>query len=100
MGCDFCGKQYHFDAVDAAQIFTALRPGGHLVVAMPNVQNIALLVDLIGGSFSYGLDGHVDPGQLRFFTLRSAEALLTGVGLRVLNTTATLKPSVDPAQFR
>jgi molecular chaperone Hsp33 len=22
VGCDFCGKQYHFDAVDAAQIFT------------------------------------------------------------------------------
>lgn len=23
VGCDFCGQQYHFDAVDAAQIFTA-----------------------------------------------------------------------------
>jgi molecular chaperone Hsp33 len=23
VGCDFCGKQYRFDAVDAAQIFTA-----------------------------------------------------------------------------
>ncbi|MBI2768800.1 MAG: Hsp33 family molecular chaperone HslO [Burkholderiales bacterium] len=23
VGCDFCGKQYHFDAVDAAQIFTS-----------------------------------------------------------------------------
>ncbi|MEG0447032.1 MAG: Hsp33 family molecular chaperone HslO [Comamonas sp.] len=22
VGCDFCGKQYHFDAVDAAQLFT------------------------------------------------------------------------------
>ncbi len=22
VGCDFCGKQYRFDAVDAAQIFT------------------------------------------------------------------------------
>jgi molecular chaperone Hsp33 len=22
VGCDFCGQQYRFDAVDAAQIFT------------------------------------------------------------------------------
>ena len=22
VGCDFCGQQYHFDAVDAAQLFT------------------------------------------------------------------------------
>ncbi|MEJ8812389.1 Hsp33 family molecular chaperone HslO [Variovorax ureilyticus] len=28
VGCDFCGKQYHFDAVDAAQIFTA--PGDQM----------------------------------------------------------------------
>ena len=28
VGCDFCGKQYRFDAVDAAQIFTA--PGDQL----------------------------------------------------------------------
>ncbi|WP_137895943.1 Hsp33 family molecular chaperone HslO [Ramlibacter sp. 2FC] len=25
VGCDFCGQQYHFDPVDAAQIFTAAR---------------------------------------------------------------------------
>jgi len=25
VGCDFCGQQYHFDRVDAAQIFTAAR---------------------------------------------------------------------------
>jgi molecular chaperone Hsp33 len=23
VGCDFCGKQYRFDAVDTARIFTA-----------------------------------------------------------------------------
>ncbi|WP_399680630.1 Hsp33 family molecular chaperone HslO [Xenophilus sp.] len=28
VGCDFCGKQYRFDAVDAAQLFTA--PGGQV----------------------------------------------------------------------
>ncbi|MDM0113399.1 Hsp33 family molecular chaperone HslO [Variovorax sp. J22R133] len=34
VGCDFCGKQYRFDAVDAAQIFTAPTdqvPGSNLV---------------------------------------------------------------------
>ena len=24
VGCDFCGKQYHYDAVDAAALFTSL----------------------------------------------------------------------------
>jgi molecular chaperone Hsp33 len=30
VGCDFCGQQYRFDAVDAAQIFKAdpLPPAG------------------------------------------------------------------------
>jgi molecular chaperone Hsp33 len=23
VGCDFCGQQYHYDAVDAAHIFTS-----------------------------------------------------------------------------
>ena len=32
VGCDFCGRQYRFDAVDAAQIFTqahARAPGSN-----------------------------------------------------------------------
>jgi len=28
VGCDFCGRQYRFDAVDAAQIFKA--PGDQI----------------------------------------------------------------------
>ena len=35
VGCDFCGKQYRFDAVDAAQIF---RPPGDQLPASPVVQ--------------------------------------------------------------
>jgi len=35
VGCDFCGQQYRFDAVDAAQIFTS--PGDQPPVA-PTVQ--------------------------------------------------------------
>ncbi|MDM0089397.1 MULTISPECIES: Hsp33 family molecular chaperone HslO [unclassified Variovorax] len=35
VGCDFCGKQYRFDAVDAAQIF---RPPGNQLPASPTVQ--------------------------------------------------------------
>ena len=34
-GCDFCGKQYRFDAVDSAQIFAA--PGSQPPVK-PTVQ--------------------------------------------------------------
>ena len=35
VGCDFCGKQYRFDPVDAAQLFTAL---GNQPPATPTVQ--------------------------------------------------------------
>jgi molecular chaperone Hsp33 len=35
VGCDFCGGQYRFDAVDTAQIFT---PPGDQVLASPVVQ--------------------------------------------------------------
>jgi len=26
VGCDFCGRQYRFDAVDAAELFTSVPP--------------------------------------------------------------------------
>jgi molecular chaperone Hsp33 len=35
VGCDFCGRQYRFDAVDAAQLFTA---AGDQPPVMPTVQ--------------------------------------------------------------
>lgn len=35
VGCDFCGKQYRFDAIDAAQIF---RPPGDQLPGTPTVQ--------------------------------------------------------------
>lgn len=35
VGCDFCGKQYRFDAVDAAQLFTPL---GDQIPGSPVVQ--------------------------------------------------------------
>jgi molecular chaperone Hsp33 len=35
VGCDFCGQQYRFDAVDAAQIF---RPPGDQLPGTPTVQ--------------------------------------------------------------
>jgi molecular chaperone Hsp33 len=35
VGCDFCGRQYRFDAVDAAQLFL---PQGEPMPANPTIQ--------------------------------------------------------------
>jgi len=61
-----------------------LRPGGAVVASIPNVRNRRVLFPLLfRGSFEYANEGLLDRTHLRFFTRRSAVALLESAGLRV-----------------
>lgn len=62
----------------------SLRPGGSVVVSVPNIRHVSALYSIfVHGSFPRRSRGIFDATHLRWFTLRDADALLTGVGLKV-----------------
>lgn len=64
-----------------------LRPlvadGGWLVASVPNVQYFPVVLGLLRGRFEYRDDGVLDRTHLRFFTRRSARALVESAGFAV-----------------
>jgi predicted TPR repeat methyltransferase len=69
-----------------------LRPGGILFASIPNVANVSVRAALLAGRFSYAERGILDRTHLRFYTRRSARALLEGAGFPVRKITATAMP--------
>ncbi len=61
-----------------------LKPGGYAVISLPNVANWKTRVGLLCGRFDYREEGILDRTHLRFFTKRSAEAMIREAGYDVL----------------
>ncbi len=77
----------HFEQPEAVlqRALSWLRPGGHLLVALPNIRHISVTVPLLlRGEFNYTPSGILDQTHLRFYTRKSAVRMLEGQGLRVL----------------
>ena len=49
------------------------KPGGHLLLSIPNIAHAALIADLLRGRFDYVYMGLTCVGHLRFFTRRTIE---------------------------
>lgn len=69
-----------------------LRPAGALVVSVPNVANITLRLALFFGRFTYTDRGILDRTHLKFFTRKTARALLERSGYRILEEEVTVIP--------
>ena len=69
-----------------------LRPGGILLVSLPNVANVTVRLALLSGSFPLSDRGILDRTHLRFFTRRTGRELLAGCGFRVVRETPTAMP--------
>jgi 2-polyprenyl-3-methyl-5-hydroxy-6-metoxy-1,4-benzoquinol methylase len=67
-----------------------LRPGGHLVVSVPNVANISVRLLLLLGKFDYMERGILDRTHLRFFTRRTIRQLLEAAGYTVVSHKMTV----------
>ena len=68
-----------------AELVTYLKPNGRLVTSIPNVRHWSVWLPLIlRGHWEYREAGIMDSTHLRFFTRRSAAALLNGAGLNIL----------------
>jgi 2-polyprenyl-3-methyl-5-hydroxy-6-metoxy-1,4-benzoquinol methylase len=59
------------------------RPGGRLVISIPNLANASIIADLLSGRFDYTYIGLACAGHLRFFTRSSIEDLLDIAGWKV-----------------
>ncbi len=66
-----------------------LRPGGSVIVSLPNVALWSVRLMLLAGRFDYADSGVLDRTHLRFFTRTTAKALVADAGLRVVRTTLT-----------
>jgi len=65
-----------------ARLSRALRPGGTVIISVPNVRHYSVAFPLLwSGRWQYEEAGILDRTHLRFFTRDGAAALLTGAGL-------------------
>lgn len=60
-----------------------LRPGGHVVISLPNVAHWTVRVKLLFGNFNYKDSGILDETHLRFFTRKTALQLIDDAGFSV-----------------
>jgi 2-polyprenyl-3-methyl-5-hydroxy-6-metoxy-1,4-benzoquinol methylase len=72
-----------------------LRPGGSVVVAVPNVGHWSVRFSLLFGRFNYRPRGILDATHVHFYTKSSIRRLLTEAGYRVARLDATPVPVPD-----
>jgi 2-polyprenyl-3-methyl-5-hydroxy-6-metoxy-1,4-benzoquinol methylase len=65
------------------RLVSHLRPGGTVLVSVPNIARLSVSIPLLFGHFRYADDGILDHTHLRFFTQESAVELMNAAGLTV-----------------
>lgn len=77
-----------------------VRPGGQVIVSLPNAVNWTVRVMVACGRFDYAPRGLLDDGHLRFFTHASGRRLLEEAGLRIQRTLVTPLPFTSVLEGR
>ncbi len=75
-----------------ASTASRLKPGGTLLVSVPNVAHWSVRFSLLLGRFEYAASGILDRTHLRFFTRRSFLGTLRDAGLRVERESFAIAP--------
>lgn len=79
-----------------------LKPGGRVVLSLPNIANWQVRLNLLFGKFEYQETGILDKTHLHFYTFKSAAELMTGSGLkpsRILSGATFFGPLIAMAPF-
>ena len=75
-----------------ARMLAALRPGGFLLISVPNVANVVIRLELLFGRFEYRDRGILDRTHRMFFTRRRLREILRGAEFTVRDETASTLP--------
>lgn len=65
------------------KLLAYLRDGGRVICSLPNIANWRIRLSLLIGRFDYTSVGILDESHLRFFTRRTAERMMSRLGLRI-----------------
>ncbi len=72
-----------------------LKPGGKIIVSIPNVAHWSVRLSLLFGRFNYGVRGILDRTHLHFYTLKSFRQLLKDCNYRTTREGGTPLPLID-----
>lgn len=80
------------------QLPLLLKPGGKVIISIPNVGYAGLVLDLIEGGFQYREEGILDRTHIRFFTRGSFEGFLSENGYQV-ETVEPVRRAFEESEF-
>jgi 2-polyprenyl-3-methyl-5-hydroxy-6-metoxy-1,4-benzoquinol methylase len=69
-----------------------LRPGGQLIISVPNIANISVRLMLLLGRFDYMPRGIMDRTHFRFFTRKTIRKLIEDQGFSIIRHKMTVIP--------
>jgi len=69
-----------------------LKPGGFVIISVPNVANLVIRLNILLGRFDYTEQGILDRTHLRFFTMKSARQLCIRGGMDIKEVKVTPVP--------
>jgi 2-polyprenyl-3-methyl-5-hydroxy-6-metoxy-1,4-benzoquinol methylase len=69
-----------------------LKPGGRIVISIPNVAHFTVRLQLLLGSFNYTDRGILDRTHLHFYTKRSLREMIAQANLEIVHLGATPAP--------
>ena len=72
-----------------------LKTGGRIIASIPNVQNLSVVLNLIGGNWTYTPFGLLDATHIRFFTLPEIQRMFECGGFRILACTSVIQGRID-----
>lgn len=76
-----------------ARLHAVMPEGGYILASIPNVQNYRVAIRALTGTWGYRDSGLFDRTHLRYFSRRSAIAMMGGTGLSVAQTGCTYGPA-------
>jgi len=82
------------------QIHQVLAPQGRIIICVPNIAHLRVRLKLLSGKFDYESTGILDVTHLRFFTYKTARALIERAGYKIVSYHPCVGGGIMTRRFR